>query len=577
MGEAIKAANTDAAFEGCPSGSGDDVIRITVPGTINAPTNGFDITSNMTIQGDAAGTTIQGTIGFVVELTKKENAAAVTAVTLADLTLTASGERRFGVNITDETESALGLGYTVTLENLHIHDYQWGVRVYKDTGKGRVGHVRVKESVVEGTPSGGDNVYLNACDYVGPVHDELVLTISDSVIRNDPASDPGNGIGVDCGYLKVVDSMIVGNKNGIMAKGGEAPSDSGSTTPVPTKTEIINSTIANNTGPGVIVLKEKATLLPKLSVVNSTISGNNTASSSNAGGGIATSSSGGEQPRYFDVDVFNSVVAGNGGRQCELADTLVDDAKSGNASSDTSCGFEHQGVTPRLQALAVNGNPKRIGPNQGMEPVKTMAIDRSSPLFNAVKGSHCPRADARADARGVPRPQGSGCDIGAYEAIVVGDMVWDDVDGDGRQDPGEKGVEGVTVQLLNAAGRAVDTVKTDSDGVYGFPVGPGDWTVKVTDTGKVLVGRRATTPTSVDLSVTVADVAEASEADFGYQRLATVGGVVWVDSDRDGVRDEGEPGLKGVAVKLLRGGSEAGSAKTNAEGCLLYTSDAADE
>ena len=260
----------------------------------------------------------------------------------------------------------------------------------------------------------------------------------------------------------------------------------------------------------------------------------------------------------IDVSISNSAITGEG-VQCGF-DTAPDAANlSGNASSDRSCGFEHEGVTPRLQALAVNGNPKRIGPNQGMEPVKTMAIDRSSPLFNAVKGSHCPRADARADARRVPRPQGSGCDIGAYEAIVVGDMVWDDVNGDGEQDSGEKGVEGVTVQLLNTEGRAVDTVKTDADGVYGFPVGPGDWTVKVTDTGKVLVGRRATTATFKVVSGDVADVAEALTADFGYQRLAGLSGVVWVDSDRDGVRDSGEPGLEGVAVRLLRG-------------CLLYTS-----
>jgi len=144
--------------------------------------------------------------------------------------------------------------------------------------------------------------------------------------------------------------------------------------------------------------------------------------------------------------------------------------------------------------------------------------------------------------------------------------VWDDVNGDGRQDAGEAGIGGVTVQLLK--GTTVEaTATTDAAGVYGFPVGPGDWTVRVADTAGKLAGRRATTATSRDVSGDPADVAKASDADFGYQRLAAVEGVVWVDSDGDGVRDSGETGrLGGVAVKLLQAGSDPESAETGADG-----------
>lgn len=64
-GEAIKAANDDAAYRGCDAGVGDDVIRITAPGRINAPVDGFPINSNMIIRGatGGAGTTIVGRHG----------------------------------------------------------------------------------------------------------------------------------------------------------------------------------------------------------------------------------------------------------------------------------------------------------------------------------------------------------------------------------------------------------------------------------------------------------------------------------------------------------------------------------
>src|SRR5262245_52584255 len=35
--------------------------------------------------------------------------------------------------------------------------------------------------------------------------------------------------------------------------------------------------------------------------------------------------------------------------------------------------------------------------------------------------------------------------------VNVGNFVWDDLDGDGTQDPGEPGLPGVTVQLWNGA------------------------------------------------------------------------------------------------------------------------------
>ena len=69
-------------------------------------------------------------------------------------------------------------------------------------------------------------------------------------------------------------------------------------------------------------------------------------------------------------------------------------------------------MNPRLQPLTDNGGTRLIGPNKTSGNVRTMAIDSTSPLRDKADKAAC----TAKDARGVTRPQGAGCDIGAYEA-----------------------------------------------------------------------------------------------------------------------------------------------------------------
>jgi hypothetical protein len=62
----------------------------------------------------------------------------------------------------------------------------------------------------------------------------------------------------------------------------------------------------------------------------------------------------------------------------------------------------------------------------------------------------------------------TGWDAGLYRAASIGDLVWEDLDGDGIQDPGEEGIGGVTVRLFNGAGTEVGSTVTDDDGAYLF-------------------------------------------------------------------------------------------------------------
>jgi hypothetical protein len=57
--------------------------------------------------------------------------------------------------------------------------------------------------------------------------------------------------------------------------------------------------------------------------------------------------------------------------------------------------------------------------------------------------------------------------------LILGNRVWEDQNQNGRQDPGEGGIGGVCVNLLDEHGKAIQQTTTDSNGYYGFNVEAG--------------------------------------------------------------------------------------------------------
>lgn len=169
----------------------------------------------------------------------------------------------------------------------------------------------------------------------------------------------------------------------------------------------------------------------------------------------------------------------------------------------------------------------------------------------------------------------NGLDCGAD----IGDRVWDDANGDGIQDPGEAGLEGVTVELVDSHGDVVDTQVTDANGNYLFENAyPGTYTVRVV-TSTLPAGWGTETydfdgiGTANEATVTVADDAVFLDADFGYRRFAgSIGDRVWNDADGDGFQDVGEAGLAGVTVELRDAGNVViGSTVTDGNGNYSFT------
>jgi CSLREA domain-containing protein len=114
-------------------------------------------------------------------------------------------------------------------------------------------------------------------------------------------------------------------------------------------------------------------------------------------------SGGGENALFTGATTLtNSIVAGNAAPSCSGA---VADGGHDISFGDSSCpGVD---ADPKLGALANNGGP-----------TQTQALLSGSPAINGVpaSGAGCPATDQR----GVARPRGVACDIGAYEHAPPG-------------------------------------------------------------------------------------------------------------------------------------------------------------
>jgi uncharacterized repeat protein (TIGR01451 family) len=153
-------------------------------------------------------------------------------------------------------------------------------------------------------------------------------------------------------------------------------------------------------------------------------------------------------------------------------------------------------------------------------------------------------------------------DAGFWRPASLGDTVWEDLNHDGVQDPGEPGIPGVVVTLTGPNGSLITTT-TDATGNYSFtdlvsgapytvtfgrPVGfePTIASGNVNDANN----SDADPVTGATLPVTLQPGENNPNIDAGFWRPATLGSKVWFDGDRDGIQNDTEPGIPGVQVSL---------------------------
>ncbi|WP_246821677.1 MSCRAMM family adhesin SdrC, partial [Corynebacterium sp. HMSC070H05] len=154
-------------------------------------------------------------------------------------------------------------------------------------------------------------------------------------------------------------------------------------------------------------------------------------------------------------------------------------------------------------------------------------------------------------------------DLGILPSGSVGDRVWNDANGDGKQDEGEEGLENVVV-LVSRDGEPTRSAVTDKDGNWKIEglnpnaeydirfIQPDGWEV----TGKVpgsdesgLVSKVTVKPNeyndTYDLGLKKADVT----CDCEPEAPGTLGDKVWVDTNGNGKEDPDETeGVEGITV-----------------------------
>src|SRR5207253_1129676 len=156
----------------------------------------------------------------------------------------------------------------------------------------------------------------------------------------------------------------------------------------------------------------------------------------------------------------------------------------------------------------------------------------------------------------------------------IGDRVWIDANGNGLQDTGESGLNGVTVELLDAANNVVASTVTSGDGNYTFSsLAAGTYSVRVTPpAGAAPTFDLDGVATANIASLTLATGDTRTDVDFGYQGTASVGDRVWLDSNGDGVQDAGESGLNGVTVEMFDAANNVvATAATSGDGNYTFS------
>jgi len=274
----------------------------------------------------------------------------------------------------------------------------------------RVAHLAVRGGVA--TDGAGGGIRSTPLDYL-----EYLYVTDNSAVAGD-AADSGFGGGIAASDGTIRYSTIAYNNaqngGGVWYHGAQASSGS----------DLLLHNHATGDGGGMYFAADNTF------VTNMTVSGN---TAGGHGGGLYLAAPGSYGPSGFgamtiasnsaptggaggiwrapvgesgsDV-VEGSIVSGNAHGDCGGAGPLA--SQGSNLDGDGTCGFTHAGdlsaTDPMLGPVADNGGP-----------TMTRSLGTGSPAIDAWPCSGSDFLAPAVDQRGAPRPQGDGCDIGAFE------------------------------------------------------------------------------------------------------------------------------------------------------------------
>jgi hypothetical protein len=244
----------------------------------------------------------------------------------------------------------------------------------------------------------------------GAIQNSGVLSVATSTFTGNSAVEGGGIFNQD--QATITGSTFTNNKATLFGGGGLVNA-LGTTT-------VSGSTFVGNTGPGGGAIDNDDTLFVSDSTFYNNKAGNNGGGAIvNFGSATVTQSTMSGNSSPYGANVYSccgaamsmsmTIVAHAAGGGANCGGTPVDDSGY-NLDDASGCGFgvgsgSLSGVDPKLAGLGNNGGP-----------TQTMALHADSPAVDAIPAG-APGCSGTQDQRGISRPQGAGCDVGAYELI----------------------------------------------------------------------------------------------------------------------------------------------------------------
>jgi CSLREA domain-containing protein len=222
----------------------------------------------------------------------------------------------------------------------------------------------------------------NTAETGGGLNSFATTTLSDVTVSGNSSTVAGAGglINARAGVMTL---------NNVTLSGNHSAQDGGAIANAGVSLTMTNVTVSGNTATNGGGIANRTAM-----IMNFVTIANNSAPS----GGDINNFAGGNLMMRASI-VSHSLAGGN----CAGAAIT---SQGDNISSDATCNLSGPGdrnnLNPRLGTLARNGGFTR-----------TLALRQESPALDGVTHTSCP--PRAADQRGVARPQGRACDIGAYE------------------------------------------------------------------------------------------------------------------------------------------------------------------
>lgn len=152
---------------------------------------------------------------------------------------------------------------------------------------------------------------------------------------------------------------------------------------------------------------------------------------------------------------------------------------------------------------------------------------------------------------------------GVVRLASLSGFIWEDRSGDRLADADEAPMSGVSVHLMDGAGRNIlMSTETNAEGAFAFDhLRPGTYKLRVdAQEGYVFSGAKEGGALLLETerdgrgysqAFTLLGGAAVRNIGYGLLTQGAISGLIWEDSDFDGVRSEGENGLRGATVTLL--------------------------